>query len=353
MIKTTAATSDPRLAQLKRWAASALQAEFLPAARGDADIVQKRWEPVSGDASFRRYFRTEFNGQTFIVMDAPPDKEAIAPFVDIAGRLLRAGVHAPQVFAQNIDQGFLLLEDLGDQMLKALLQADNGQRLFDQVLPVLAAMAGSCDSAGLPSYSASKLHEELDLFTDWYVEKHCGQAIAIEQRQQWQGLCQRLVDSALAQPKVFVHRDFHSCNLHTLSSAGQGDLTGVIDFQDAVCGPLTYDLASWLWDRYITWPRVDLERWMEQARQVLAPELAPEQWQRWCDLMGMQRNLKIVGIFARLHYRDAKPGYLAMIPRFADYLRTSFSLYANKDPEFAPYQHLLTQWLPSDESAHS
>ena len=158
-----------------------------------------------------------------------------------------------------------------------------------------------------------------------------------DEAEQWQQLTQTLIENALAQPQVFVHRDFHSCNLHQLPN---GDI-GVIDFQDAVCGPLTYDLASWLWDRYITWPRSQLESWMLQARQTLAPQVDEATWIRWCDLMGLQRNLKIVGIFARLHYRDNKSGYLEMTPRFAHYISAVLPLY----PELASSHVMLNKWL--------
>ena len=157
-------------------------------------------------------------------------------------------------------------------------------------------------------------------------------------------LCKLLLVNAAKQPQVFVHRDFHSCNLHVLTNS---DDTGVIDFQDAVCGPLTYDLASWLWDRYITWPRDELLQWMEQAHAVLAPHVASAQWVRWCDLMGLQRNLKIVGIFARLYYRDGKSGYLEMIPQFAAYVLDVLSRY----PELDDYRSMLEAQLSSEVKA--
>lgn len=329
--------SDQRLAQLQHWTTAVLHEVVTNNSQVPADFVLNGWQPVSGDASFRRYFRTEFQNQSYIVMDAPPPKEDIAPFIDIAERLLSGGIHAPRIFAQQLDMGFLLLQDLGDQMLQSMLQPENGQKLFDQVLPVLSAMAADCSGDDLPEYSAEKLQQELDLFPDWYLQKHLGLSMSAAERQSWQALQSLLVDNALAQPQVFVHRDFHSCNLHQLADGG----TGVIDFQDAVRGPITYDLASWLWDRYITWPRDKLERWMTQAGMVLAPDIDTQDWIRYCDLMGLQRNLKIIGIFARLHYRDNKNAYLEMIPRFSDYVIKLLPIY----PELKAGRVLLEKYL--------
>jgi aminoglycoside/choline kinase family phosphotransferase len=336
-IGETMSPLDHRLAPLQQWTITALHRAIAPETAVPANYALATWESVSGDASFRRYFRTHFDGRSYIIMDAPPEKESVEPFVDIAQRLLKAGLRAPIIVAQQQEQGFLLLEDLGDEMLKSLLNEASGQPLMDAVLPVLATMASSCDTADLPNYSSAKLQEELALFPDWYLQQHLGLSMTSVETEQWQQLTQTLIDNALAQPQVFVHRDFHSCNLHQLAN---GDI-GVIDFQDAVCGPLTYDLASWLWDRYITWPRSQLESWMLQARQQLAPHVDEQCWIRWCDLMGLQRNLKIVGIFARLHYRDNKQGYLEMAPRFSDYIRAVLPLY----PELASSRVMLDKWL--------
>ena len=330
-------STDDRLAPLQQWTINALHGALAPEIAVPVGYSLASWQSVSGDASFRRYFRTHFNGKSYIIMDAPPQKESVEPFIDIAQRLRDVGLRAPIIVAQQLELGFLLLEDLGDEMLKSLLTEQTGQLLFDAVLPVLTTMASTCDVEGLPSYSSDKLHQELALFPDWYLQHHLSLAMTEAEAEQWQQLTQLLVDNALAQPQVFVHRDFHSCNLHQLP---EGNI-GVIDFQDAVCGPLTYDLASWLWDRYITWPRPQLELWMLEARQQLAPDVDEQCWIRWCDLMGLQRNLKIVGIFARLHYRDNKASYLDMIPRFSAYVRAVLPRY----PELAAYQDIFDQWL--------
>jgi len=199
----------------------------------------------------------------------------------------------------------------------------------------LASMAQNVSSDGLPRYDQERLQAELDLFTDWYLGRHKRLVLDTGQKKNWQLLCIELQRSAAAQPQVFVHRDFHSTNL----LYRQGRRPGIIDFQDAVRGPLSYDFVSLLWDRYIAWPRAQLENWIEAFRLLTAPDVEPGIWIRWCDLMGLQRNLKIVGIFARLHYRDHKDGYLQMIPRFYRYLLDVLPLY----PEFSPFNELLEQ----------
>ncbi len=175
------------------------------------------------------------------------------------------------------------------------------------------------------------------LFTDWYLAQHCDLVLTCEEQIFWKQLSQLLTEVATAPPQCFVHRDFHSCNLHQLDD---GEV-GIIDFQDAVAGPASYDLASWLWDRYIEWPRSDIEKWVEQARPCLAPQMAPDQWLRNCDFVGLQRNLKVVGIFARLHYRDGKAGYLDMLPQFAGYILDVVPRYQ----ELKPYEPCLKRWL--------
>lgn len=335
MPANTETNAEDRLQAIRQWATAAVFAAEAEIETSDA--AQVGWQPVSGDASFRRYFRIQLRERSYIVMDAPPPQEQLAPFIDIAQRLRSADVLAPQIFAQDLQQGFLLLEDFGDQMVKSLLQADRGQPLFDRVLPLLNAMA-ACDTDGLPDYSPASLQRELDLFPDWYLARHRSVTLSPAQQDQWSALCKLLLANAAEQPQVFVHRDFHSCNLHVLSDDAN---TGVIDFQDAVRGPLTYDLASWLWDRYISWPRDELLQWMEQARAVLAPAIETGRWVRWCDLMGLQRNLKIVGIFARLYYRDGKSGYLELIPQFAAYILAVLPHY----PELDDYRALLESQL--------
>jgi aminoglycoside/choline kinase family phosphotransferase len=306
-------------------AAAAWAAELLG---GDAVELQ----PVSGDASFRRYFRLTKDGGSLILMDAPPQHENSRPFVDIAARLRRAGLHAPAILHFDFEQGFGLLEDFGDTLYRDLLDERSVDDLFPELFAMLEGLAVRVDAGGLPSYDEHLLQSELDLFTDWYLLRHRDRRLEGQERNLWAGLCATLVESARQQPQVFVHKDFHSCNL--LQTPGG---PGIIDFQDGMRGPVCYDLVSLLWDRYIAWPRERLEGWMLQLRPRLAPALETREWIRYCDWMGLQRNLKIVGIFARLWYRDNKAGYLEMIPRFYDYLLDVLPRY----PEFEDFHRLL------------
>lgn len=290
--------------------------------------------PVSGDASFRRYFRFNSGGQSIILMDAPPTREDSRPFVDIAQRLRAAGLRAPAVLLFDYELGFGLLEDFGDTPYREILDERSVDALFPGLFTVLEGMAADVDVAGLPDYDETLLQAELDLFTDWYLLKHRGQTLAARERALWTDVCAQLISSARRQPQVFVHKDFHSCNLMQTPLG-----PGLIDFQDGVRGPVSYDLVSLLWDRYIAWPRQRLEAWMLEARPRLAPQIEPAEWVRCCDWMGLQRNLKIVGIFARLWYRDGKPGYVEMIPQFYQYLLDVLSRYAG----FVGFRDLLEQ----------
>jgi aminoglycoside/choline kinase family phosphotransferase len=284
--------------------------------------------PVSGDASFRRYFRLHGDDQSLILMDSPPASEDNRRFIDIGMRLRQGGAHAPEIFASNLEEGFLLLEDLGDTLYRQILHTNNADQLFPPLFGLLQTMATRVDDSGLPEYNRDRLVTELELFPHWYLERHKQIQLSCEDWDIWEALCTHLISSARQQPQVFVHRDFHSCNLLALKN---GEV-GVIDFQDAVRGPLSYDLISLLWDRYISWPRAQLESWMEEFRQQVAADIPAGDWVRYCDWMGLQRNLKIVGIFARLHYRDGKAGYLEMIPRFWSYLMNVLPLYEETRP---------------------
>jgi N-acetylmuramate 1-kinase len=313
---------DERLKEAANWAARAL------------GLSAVRLRPVAGDASFRRYFRLEADGRSLILMDAPPDREDSRPFVDIAQRLRAAGLNAPEIIRFDLARGFGLLEDFGDVLYREIFTATTADELMPGLFEALRRMAAGVDSAGLPAYDPSVLQAEMDLFPDWYLERHRRRPLRGGERALWADLCARLIDSATGQPQVFVHKDFHSCNLlHTPRGPG------LIDFQDGLRGPLSYDLVSLLWDRYIAWPRRRLEDWMEEARLQFGADMAPFEWIRCCDWMGLQRNLKIVGIFARLHYRDGKEGYLEMIPRFYRYLLDVMPRY----PEFHDFQGLLEQ----------
>jgi aminoglycoside/choline kinase family phosphotransferase len=311
---------DRRLAQAAAWAAVAL----------DLDRVTP--VPVSGDASFRRYFRLQAGARTVLLMDAPPDHEDSRPFLDIAARLRDAGLKAPEIFRFDLELGFGLLEDFGDTLYRELIDADTIDRLLPELFDLLEGLATRVDPSGLPLYDAPRLQAELDLFTDWYLARHRDYRLSAAETETWTALCAALIGSAADQPQVFVHKDFHSCNLLQTPRG-----PGVIDFQDGLLGPLSYDLVSLLWDRYIAWPRARLEDWMLAMRERLAPEMPAADWIRRCDWMGLQRNLKIVGIFARLRYRDGREGYLEMIPRFYGYLLDVLPRY----PELAAFNRLL------------
>lgn len=295
--------------------------------------VQSDFHKVAGDASFRRYFRAKVNGQSSVLMDAPPPGEDTKPFIDVDQRLRSAGLHAPEIFYADPANGYLLLEDLGDDLYRDLLTTDNVNDLFPALFDVLKSFALQTDTRGLPDFDYRKLRRDMDLFPEWYLLRHRntmqhGRLSAI-----WDDFCTQVISAAMEQPQCFVHRDFHSCNLLLTP----GNDIGIIDFQDAVKGPLSYDFISLIWDRYIAWPRPRIEQWMEEIRLLFGLDIDPAKWRRYCDLMGLQRNFKIVGIFARLHYRDHKQGYIEMIPRFYQYVTGTLHLY----PEFGEILEIM------------
>lgn len=321
---------DVRLNELSRWLNIELELDVQ-------DI-----KPASSDASFRRYFRVIHAGGCHVVMDAPPDKENIQPFIRNAQLLQTAQIHVPAIYQINLRQGFLLLEDLGSQALLDVLQTESADGLYQTALDSLFKLQQNLSIHGcpLPTYDEALLTRELGIFYEWFLEKRLGLVLPVAIRQ---SLDTVLIDSALEQPQVCVHRDYHSRNLMLLP---EGDL-GVIDFQDAVIGPITYDIVSLLRDCYISWPEQRVLGWLELYYQrLLNAEMLDCEFtlfKRWFDLMGMQRHLKAVGIFSRLHLRDDKPGYLADIPRTMDYILKVCQLY----PELGEFQaYLQHQVLP-------
>jgi aminoglycoside/choline kinase family phosphotransferase len=297
--------------------------------------LQSDFQNMHDDASFRRYFRIRVDGESMVLMDAPPPGEDVRPFIEIDQRLRTANLHAPEIVYANPQKGFLLLEDLGDSLIRDVLDENNVNEYFPILFSILKNMALKVDSAGLPELDRAFLRSEMDYFPDWYLSSHRSAMPRDEFDSNWDEFCNCIIDSALEQPVGFVHRDFHSCNLLRTSSGG----IAIIDFQGAARGPLSYDFISLVWDRYIRWSRQQLENWMEEFRQLLRVEVGASQWRRYCDLMALQRNIKVVGIFARLFYRDGKTGYLEMIPRFYDYVVTTLRLY----PEFANMLKILEQ----------
>ncbi len=299
-------------------------------------------EPASSDASFRRYFRIKVPEGQFIVMDAPPEKENIEPFIRVAGLLARSHVNVPVILQQNLSDGFLLLEDFGSQCLLDRLNADNATILYQSALDALFKLQSYTiiQECNLPGYNEPLLQRELGIFEDWFLNEWLD--IEIPQSL-WETVRTILVNSALEQPVICVHRDYHSRNLMVL----EDDSPGVIDFQDAVIGPITYDLVSLLRDCYIEWPQQQVELWMadyyDRLLQAKLIACTPICFKRWFDLMGIQRHLKAIGIFSRLHLRDGKSGYLNDIPRTLGYVTAVCANY----PELAEFSDFLKkQVLP-------
>lgn len=300
-----------RLAALEQWLVDACQLSAFTVA------------PASGDASFRRYFRVTLpDGGTRIAMDAPPDKEDCRPFVAVAGQLAATGLHVPAILAQDLAQGFLLLEDLGSTHYLDALSTESADRLYGDALGALLSLQACGPRDGLPAYDAALLQREMALFSDWLLDRHLGLTVSAAEQAMLDASFAALAANALAQPQVCVHRDYHSRNLLLPPT---GLTPGVIDFQDAVIGPVTYDLVSLLKDCYVAWPQERVDAWalsyFEQAvpSGVLLAEHEND-FLRWFDLMGAQRHLKAAGIFARLNHRDGKSGYLKDIPRTLGYI---------------------------------
>jgi len=289
---------------------------------GDVALV-----PASGDASFRRYFRVRTAERSYIAVDAPPEHEDSRPFVDIARRFANLGLNVPEVLEADLQRGLLLVSDLGTRDYLSALDETTADRLYGDALGALLVIqaCGPCADE-LPPYDRELLLREMQLFPDWFLSRHLDLALSSEEAQLLADVFQQLADAALEQPQVCVHRDFHSRNLLVTERHNPG----ILDFQDAVIGPVTYDLVSLLRDAYIQWPRQQVESWalgyhdLALHSGVLRDTDSPEdeaRFLRWFDWMGVQRQLKVAGIFARLYHRDAKAGYLADIPRTLGYLR--------------------------------
>ncbi len=285
--------------------------------------------PASSDASFRRYFRINAAQGTLVVMDAPPPQEDCAPFVDVAHRLEGVGLNVPKILAQDLTQGFLLLTDLGPTTYYDRIQAGidevSLQKMYRDALAALVQMQGA-ETAGLPAYDAARLKQELGLFVEWYVTVHCKVNLAETALQGLDQVFDLLVTRNAAQPRVLVHRDFHSPNLMYCARPEYGANPGILDFQDAVSGPITYDLASLVMDARTTWEEPQQLDWAirywELARKTGLPVPTDfADFHQDYEWMGLQRNLRILGVFARLNHRDGKAAYLAHMPRVNQYVR--------------------------------
>jgi aminoglycoside/choline kinase family phosphotransferase len=316
-------TADDRLDALSAWVARTLN---------DSRCTV---QPASGDASFRRYFRVRTTtGESFIAMDAPPEKEDCRPYVRIARVFRGIGLNVPEILAQDLARGYLLVTDLGDRLYLDALSDDNVEALYRDAMRALLKLQcdASPDSAGLPLYDAELLHREMELFREWYLRRHLRLDLSPAQAAVLDEVFARLTACALEQPRVVVHRDYHSRNLLVTETNNPG----ILDFQDAVFGPVTYDLVSLLRDCYIAWPRERVEAWVRKyrdraGRAGVSVGRDERCFLRWFDLMGVQRHLKASGIFARLHHRDGKPNYLKDIPRVLNYMHDVASRYPELD----------------------
>jgi N-acetylmuramate 1-kinase len=311
--------TDARLALIEEWLSRELH---LPA---------ERIEPASSDASFRRYFRVFRGSGTYIVMDAPPEREAVRPYLKVSGLLEQLGAHVPHVHHADVGRGLLLLEDLGTTLyLERLNAGDDPGRLYQDALAVLAAVQvrGRAVCGELPPYDHAALERELALMPEWFLGRHLALPPSSADAQLLAETFAFLIREALAQPQVFVHRDYHSRNLMVVSERNPG----IIDFQDALRGPVSYDLVSLLKDCYIEWPRARVVEWVGGYRSLLASQGgvvgdSEAEFLRWFDLIGVQRHVKVLGIFCRLWYRDGKAGYLPDLPRTLGYVRDTCTRY--------------------------
>lgn len=298
--------------------------------------------PASADASFRRYFRVIHDGLSHIVMDAPPEKEDCKPFIHLSGLLDKLGLHVPVIKEMDLTQGFLLLSDLGTDVYLDRLNPDNVETLYGDAISALLRMQ-TYQGNGIPDYDRTLLLNEMELFREWYI----GQHLKLQLDQQQQAMIDRvfsmLADEALSQPRVLVHRDYHSRNLMVC----ENNNPGILDFQDAVIGPVTYDLVSLLRDCYISWPMQQVYDWVAEyhqqaSRSGILNDVELPRLLYWFDLMGIQRHLKATGIFARLNYRDGKPGYLGDIPRTLGYVKNVAARYPQL-ADFAEFIELITR----------
>ncbi len=309
-----------RLQALQHWVSRELEVDSFDLA------------PASADASFRRYFRVTTQGRHYIVMDAPPAHEDCRPFVAVAALFEKAGVHVPKVLAQDLQQGFLLLSDLGDATYLSVLNQATARELYLAANDALIRIQQSSRPGVLPEYDRALLTRELMLFPEWYVAKHLGASMTPQHDELLKAVFERLLANNLAQPQVYVHRDWHSRNLMVSDPN-----PGILDFQDAVHGPITYDLASIYRDAYIQWDEEQQLDWVirywEKARAARLPvrEDFGEFWRDF-EWMGAQRHIKVLGIFARLYHRDGKEAYLKDMPLVMHYLRRVCERYDELKP---------------------
>ncbi len=322
---------DPRLRACHTW----LQQHF--------NCDQLQLTTLKNDASFRRYFRLQTAGQHYIVMDAPPEREDSQPFVNVAQGLKQLGLCVPEVLACDLQQGFLLLTDLGDQLYLNILTADSADRLYRTAFDALRTLQAckTFQAADLPRFDADFMKLEFDRTQTWYFQKQMGLTLTPDIRQVLEQTYQHLIESALQQPVTCIHRDYHSRNLLLVN----GKHVGILDFQDAMWGPVTYDLVSLLRDCYIDWPQTKIETWALTYKAqltesgVIEPTTDDLTFLHWFDLMGMQRHIKCLGIFTRLAHQYDKPHYLQYLDRVLKYLLT----VSARHDEFTEFHQLIAR----------
>lgn len=324
---------DKRLKALTKW----INSQF--------NGMELNLYPASEDASFRRYFRIEVDNHTYIAMDAPPDAEEIQPYIKAAERFAQIGLNVPQVMAVERDQGFALLTDLGRTTYLQCLNESNVERLYGDALAALIVLQTGTftDPDFFPPYDQALLRSEMELFPQWYVRQHMNARVDRNQQKIIDDTFDRLCRSALEQPRVWVHRDYHSRNLMRTARNNPG----ILDFQDAVTGPITYDLVSLLRDCYIAWPEERVRAWALGYQSLAIQSGLPlsdnkDQFIAWFDLMGVQRHIKVLGIFARLFHRDGKSHYLNDLPLVWQYLVRVCREY----DDLLPFCHMLQDLHP-------
>lgn len=317
---------DQRFQQLTQWTEQQL---------GACDL-----QPLAGDASFRRYFRVRTINDSFVLMDAPPTHESSDIFVALSGEFAALDINVPRVLAQNLELGFLLLSDLGDDLFLELLNKDSADHLYHDAFKVLLKLQ-SYPAGQLPKFDREFMLQELQRLQDWYLPYLVQAPVSASQQVVLENTYDFLITEILKQPLLTIHRDYHSRNLLRCA----GNTVGVIDFQDAMLGPITYDLGSLLRDCYITWPAERVRSWALQYRQLalaagILPACSERQFLRWFDFTSLQRHLKVLGIFARLHLRDGKSLYLQDIPRALEYVNQVCAQH----PELQAFNNLWSRW---------
>jgi len=328
-------SADQRLADLKQWLATLTDPVLLP----------ESIRAASSDASFRRYFRVDAaagvaNGATYLVMDAPPPQEDVRPFVHVAEVFGQTGASVPKVLAQDVERGFLLLTDLGSTTYLKQLNADTAHKLYIDAIDSLVLIQTQSQPGVLPEYDRALLQRELMLFPDWYVAKHLGLELTAKQQETLDKVFNAILANNLAQAQVYVHRDYHSRNLMVMDKGNPG----ILDFQDAVYGPITYDLVSLLRDAYVQWDEEmvldwTIRYWERAKRAGLPVNPDVDAFYRDFEFMGVQRHVKVLGIFARLYHRDGKDAYLKDMPLVMEYTRKAAGRYK----ELVPLLRLLDE----------